>query len=116
MPIFPQTTLKKETLATVSAECEKYIGTQGGGMDQAIAYLAQEGCAQLIEWNPLRATPVQLPANAVFVIANSLSEANKAATSDFNQRVVECRLACRFHCFYVSTIMNPKWKLSNNHV
>ncbi|ETN58226.1 galactokinase [Anopheles darlingi] len=89
------TTLKKETLATVSAECEKFIGTQGGGMDQAIAYLAQEGCAQLIEWNPLRATPIQLPANAVFVIANSLSEANKAATSDFNQRVVECRLACR---------------------
>uniref|UniRef100_A0A182Q9W8 Galactokinase n=1 Tax=Anopheles farauti TaxID=69004 RepID=A0A182Q9W8_9DIPT len=89
-------TLNKQTLATISAECEKFIGTQGGGMDQAIAYLAQEGCAQLIEWNPLRATPIKLPANAVFVIANSLSEANKAATSDFNQRVVECRLASRF--------------------
>ncbi|XP_052896324.1 N-acetylgalactosamine kinase-like [Anopheles moucheti] len=88
-------TLNKQTLATISAECEKFIGTQGGGMDQAIAYLAQEGCAQLIEWNPLRATPIQLPANGVFVIANSLSEANKAATSDFNQRVVECRLASR---------------------
>ncbi|KFB48370.1 AGAP005012-PA-like protein [Anopheles sinensis] len=88
-------TLNKQTLATISAECEKFIGTQGGGMDQAIAYLAQEGCAQLIEWNPLRATPIQLPSNAVFVIANSLSEANKAATSDFNQRVVECRLASR---------------------
>uniref|UniRef100_A0A182PWY1 Galactokinase n=1 Tax=Anopheles epiroticus TaxID=199890 RepID=A0A182PWY1_9DIPT len=88
-------TLNKQTLATISAECEKFIGTQGGGMDQAIAYLAQEGCAQLIEWNPLRATPIQLPENAVFVIANSLSEANKAATSDFNQRVVECRLASR---------------------
>ncbi|XP_050072702.1 N-acetylgalactosamine kinase-like [Anopheles maculipalpis] len=88
-------TLNKQTLATISAECEKFIGTQGGGMDQAIAYLAQEGCAQLIEWNPLRATPIQMPANGVFVIANSLSEANKAATSDFNQRVVECRLASR---------------------
>ncbi|XP_053675271.1 N-acetylgalactosamine kinase-like [Anopheles nili] len=88
-------TLNKQTLATISAECEKYIGTQGGGMDQAIAYLAQEGCAQLIDWNPLRATPIQLPSNAVFVIANCLSEANKAATSDFNQRVVECRLASR---------------------
>uniref|UniRef100_A0A182MSJ3 GHMP kinase C-terminal domain-containing protein n=1 Tax=Anopheles culicifacies TaxID=139723 RepID=A0A182MSJ3_9DIPT len=87
--------MNKQTLATISAECEKFIGTQGGGMDQAIAYLAQEGCAQLIEWNPLRATPIQLPANGVFVIANSLSEANKAATSDFNQRVVECRLASR---------------------
>ncbi|XP_058066447.1 N-acetylgalactosamine kinase isoform X1 [Anopheles bellator] len=88
-------TLNKQILATLSAECEKFIGTQGGGMDQAIAYLAQEGCAQLIDWNPLRATAIQLPPSAVFVIANSLSEANKAATSDFNQRVVECRLACR---------------------
>lgn len=65
-------------------------------MDQAIAYLAKQGCAQFIEWNPLKATPINLPENAVFVIANSLTEANKAATSDFNQRVVECRLACRF--------------------
>lgn len=88
--------LVKQTLATVSANCERYIGTQGGGMDQAIAFLAKQGTAQFIEWNPLKATPVHLPNNAVFVIANSLSEANKAATSDFNQRVVECRLACRF--------------------
>uniref|UniRef100_A0A1Q3FLU2 Putative galactokinase n=1 Tax=Culex tarsalis TaxID=7177 RepID=A0A1Q3FLU2_CULTA len=88
--------LVKQTLATVSADCERYIGTQGGGMDQAIAFLAKQGTAQFIEWNPLKATPVHLPNNAVFVIANSLSEANKAATSDFNQRVVECRLACRF--------------------
>lgn len=85
-------------------------------MDQAIAFLAQEGClpeisyllinslqhiyiqgcAQFIEWNPLTATPISLPENSVFVIANSLAEANKAATSDFNQRVVECRVGCRF--------------------
>lgn len=87
--------LNKQTLATISADCERYIGTQGGGMDQAIAFLAKQGCAQFIEWNPLKATPIVLPSSAVFVIANSLTEANKAATSDFNQRVVECRLACR---------------------
>lgn len=87
--------MNKELLASISANCERYIGTQGGGMDQAIAFLAQKGCAQFIDWNPLTATPITLPNNAVFVIANSLSEANKAATSDFNQRVIECRLACR---------------------
>lgn len=83
-------------MSTIAAECERYIGTQGGGMDQAIAFLAERGSAQFIEWNPLRATPVTLPDGAVFVIANSLAEANKAATSDFNQRVVECRLACGY--------------------
>lgn len=64
-------------------------------MDQAIAFLAQANTAQYIEWNPLQSTTIQLPKQALFVIANSLSEANKAATSDFNQRVIECRLGCR---------------------
>lgn len=64
-------------------------------MDQAIAFLAKQGTAQYIAWNPLTATPVSLPKNAIFVIANSLSEANKAASHDFNQRVVECRLGCK---------------------
>lgn len=64
-------------------------------MDQAIAFLAVKGCAQFIEWDPLKATPTRLPPNSYFVIANSLTKANKAATSDFNQRVIECRLACR---------------------
>ena len=87
--------LDKQRLAQVAAKCERYIGTIGGGMDQAIAYLAKSGCAQFIEWNPLRATSVHLPKGAIFVIANSLAEANKAATSDFNQRVIECRLGCK---------------------
>lgn len=38
-----QFTLNKESLSTISAHCEHYIGTQGGGMDQAIAFLATEG-------------------------------------------------------------------------
>lgn len=87
--------LNKQLLATLSASSEHFIGTIGGGMDQAIAFLAKKGCAQFIEFNPVRATPIQLPNDAVFVIANSLSEANKAATSDFNQRVVECKIATK---------------------
>lgn len=91
-----QIPLHKQSLATIAAQCERYIGTQGGGMDQAIAFLAKQGTAQYIEWNPLTATPVTLPSNAIFVIANSLTEANKAASHDFNQRVVECRLGCKY--------------------
>ncbi|XP_063698470.1 N-acetylgalactosamine kinase [Culicoides brevitarsis] len=98
--------LKKQTLATIAAKCERYIGTQGGGMDQAIAFLAKQGTAQYIEWNPLKATPVELPANAIFVIANSLSEANKAASHHFNQRVVECRLGCRL----IAKKLNLSWR------
>ncbi|XP_017485096.1 PREDICTED: N-acetylgalactosamine kinase [Rhagoletis zephyria] len=91
-----QLPLDRRHLAAISARCERYIGTQGGGMDQAIAYLAKAGCAQFIEFHPeLNATPVQLPAGVCFIVANSLAAKNKAASSDFNERVVECRLATR---------------------
>lgn len=49
----------------------------------------------MIDFNPIRATDVKLPEGYAFVIGHSLAELNKAATSDFNQRVVECRLACQ---------------------
>lgn len=35
--------LSKRELATISAGAERYIGTQGGGMDQAIAFLGKAG-------------------------------------------------------------------------
>nr|AAH85413.1 Galactokinase 2 [Danio rerio]AAI65820.1 Galk2 protein [Danio rerio] len=87
--------LSKVTLAEMCAKRERYIGTEGGGMDQSISFLAEEGTAKLIEFNPLRATDVKLPDGAVFVIANCCVEMNKAASSHFNMRVVECRLATK---------------------
>ncbi|KAJ0182756.1 hypothetical protein K1T71_002125 [Dendrolimus kikuchii] len=87
--------VNKTDIASLCANSERYIGTQGGGMDQAIAFLAEKFCAQYITFNPLCATPVALPENAAFVVAHSLAEANKAATNDFNKRVMECRLAAK---------------------
>ncbi|KAG7323996.1 hypothetical protein KOW79_012012 [Hemibagrus wyckioides] len=90
-----QKSVSKVLLAETCAKCEHYIGTEGGGMDQSISFLAEEGTAKLIEFNPLRSTDVKLPDGAVFVIANSCVEMNKAATSHFNIRVVECRIATK---------------------
>lgn len=87
--------LFKTEIASLCAKTERYIGTQGGGMDQAIAFLAKKNCAQYITWDPLHATPVTLPENVSFIVAHSLAEANKAATNDYNQRVIECRLAAK---------------------
>ncbi|XP_073067882.1 N-acetylgalactosamine kinase isoform X2 [Manis javanica] len=87
-------------LAEICTKSEHYIGTEGGGMDQSISFLAEEGTAKLIEFSPLRATDVKLPSEAVFVIANSCVEMNKAATSHFNIRVMECRLAAKLLAKY----------------
>lgn len=87
--------LDARQLAAIAARSERHIGTEGGGMDQAIAFLARPGGAMFIDWQPLRATVVPLPPGVVFVIANSLAQSNKAdSASGYNRRVVECRLAC----------------------
>ena len=74
-----------------------YIGTMGGGMDQAISVHGIRGFASHIQFNPLQATPVKLPQGGVFVISNSFYQAPKAVTAatGFNLRVVEGRLAAK---------------------
>lgn len=36
-------------LAEICAKSERYIGTEGGGMDQSISFLAEEGTVSSIE-------------------------------------------------------------------
>lgn len=86
----------KKALAELCARSERYIGTEGGGMDQAIAFLGEPGRAKMIEFDPMRLTDVRLPAGTRFVISNSLVKENKAApASRYNERVAECRLAAK---------------------
>ncbi|XP_076054791.1 N-acetylgalactosamine kinase isoform X2 [Oratosquilla oratoria] len=98
--------LSKEKLAEICARSERHIGTQGGGMDQAISFLATKGTARLIEFNPLKTMPVSLPEGANFVVANCLAPVNKAATSHYNCRVMECRLACQV----LAKLASIKWQ------
>lgn len=82
-------------LAQICASSEKFVGTQGGGMDQAASLLSTAGSAQLISFNPLKCELVTLPPGATFVVANSLTDVKKAATSHFNTRVLECKIATK---------------------
>jgi galactokinase len=77
------------------ARAERYTGTQGGGMDQAISVGAREGHASRIEFNPLRMFETLIPADWRFVVAHTLVRAEKSgpAQEAYNRRTRECREA-----------------------
>jgi galactokinase len=84
-------------LAELAAAAERFVGTQSGGMDQAVCLLAQAGHALRIDFDPLRPRSVAMPSGYTVVVCHSLVEAEKsgAARAAYNGRVAECRLACR---------------------
>ena len=75
-------------LAAVAADAEQYVGTRGGGMDQAISVCAAEGSAARIEFDPVRVTPVSVPADWRFVVADTGVQAHKSgnAKEAYNRR------------------------------
>ncbi|CAG0884125.1 unnamed protein product [Cyprideis torosa] len=108
----------KLTLSKLCASGERWVGTEGGGMDQAICFLGEEGQAQWIEFDPLKCTPVVLPEGATFVVAHSRVEIEKATTVIYNTRVVECRLASlvlahaqKLELPYIRTLLDVEKKL-----
>ena len=82
-------------LADLLARGEQYVGTRGGGMDQAVCLLAQVGHALKIDFFPLKAEQTALPPGYSFVICNSLVAAPKSAAMRFayNLRAAETRIA-----------------------
>jgi galactokinase len=78
-------------LAELMAEAEQYVGTRGGGMDQAISASAVAGCAARVEFDPLRIEPVPVPPDWRFVVAHSLVQAHKSggARAGYNRRRAE---------------------------
>src|SRR5207302_1146486 len=75
-------------LMALLARGERYVGTAGGGMDQAIVLGARAGCASRIDFHPLRLTPTAVPADWQFIVAWSLVHAEKsgAAQQAYNER------------------------------
>ncbi len=67
--------IARDSLGALTARAERYVGTLGGGMDQAVAL-----------------APVPVPTDWRFVVASSLVPAEKsgAAQQAYNLRTVEC--------------------------
>jgi galactokinase len=87
--------MEKLVLAELLAEAEHYVGTRGGGMDQAICLAARRHSASRIDFNPLQLTAHPIPPDWGFIIAFSLVRAEKSgvARENYNLRTRECREA-----------------------
>ena len=88
-------TVPRLELAAVMARAERFVGLEGGGMDQAACLHGREGHALRIEFEPLRVTPVAVPEGWRWVVASSLVRAEKSggAREAYNERARQCREA-----------------------
>ena len=77
------------------ARAERFVGLEGGGMDQAACLHGREGHALRIEFEPLRVTPVAVPPRWRWVVASSLVRAEKSGgvREAYNERARQCREA-----------------------
>jgi galactokinase len=82
-------------LADLMAEAERYTGTRGGGMDQAVSMAARAGHAARIDFHPLRLRHVPIPQDWRFIVADTCVRAEKSgpAQAAYNRRRAECEEA-----------------------
>ena len=85
------------SFARLMADAEQYVGTRGGGMDQAISLGARDRCAARITFDPIRLRHVRVPEDWSFVVADTGTRAEKsgAAMAAYNTRRRECEEAFR---------------------
>jgi len=83
-------------LAAILAEAEHFVGTRGGGMDQAVILAGAGGRACKIDFFPLRVETVPLPDDCEVVVCDSMVKAQKsgAARLLYNMNPRLCHLGC----------------------
>ena len=91
----PAPAIARLELAALLARAERFVGLEGGGMDQAACLHGVAGHALRIDFEPLRVTPVAVPQRWRWVVASSLARAEKSrgARAAYNERAQQCREA-----------------------
>jgi len=87
------------------ADAERYVGTAGGGMDQAISLGARNRCAAKITFKPLRLRHATVPDDWCFIVADTGKRAEKSGPmlAAYNQRRKECEEALRLVSGHAAT-------------
>ncbi len=77
-----------DELMDILPEGEHFVGTRGGGMDHAAVLASREGAALLVGFAPVSAEPVPIPKDWAFLVAHSLTTAEKSGEvrAQYNSR------------------------------
>jgi galactokinase len=77
-----------EELMDVLPEGEHFVGTRGGGMDHAAVLASKTGSALLVNFTPLSVEAVPIPEDWAFLVAHSLTTAEKSneLRAEYNAR------------------------------
>ncbi len=88
--------ISRLALAELLAEAEHYVGTRGGGMDQAAILNGEMGHACKIDFFPLRVECAPLPSDCVIMVCDSMVKVKKSgdALVRYNAGPLACALAC----------------------
>lgn len=97
------TSISKEDLTRITVVCEHYVGVNTGGMDQCASIYGGKRKALMVQFVPkLVGIPFELPVikphELVFLVTNSLVEANKHETApvNYNLRAVEAAISAEY--------------------
>jgi galactokinase len=92
------------SLAELMADAERYVGTRGGGMDQAISLGGRARFAARVTFNPLRLHHVGVPEDWCVIVADTgvRSEKSGPRRAAYNQRREECEEAIRIVAGHVA--------------
>ncbi|OGS27171.1 MAG: galactokinase [Elusimicrobia bacterium RIFOXYB2_FULL_48_7] len=88
--------IPKIKLVGIFSEGEKYVGVQGGGMDQTVSLMGMKNKALKIDFFPVEIKYVALPEDKYSVIVcNSLKVAKKSGKmkDQYNEKSLSCKLA-----------------------
>jgi galactokinase len=87
------------------AAAERYVGTEGGGMDQAISLGARDRCAAKITFDPVRLRHVTVPDDWCVIVADTGVRAEKSGPMQvaYNRRRDECAEAFRIVAGHAAT-------------
>ncbi len=86
-----------DQLMQILPDAEHFVGTRGGGMDHAAVLAGRPGCALLVSFAPLELSPIPIPLHWSFLIAHSLTTAEKSGAARSKYNALRAAGTCALH-------------------